>query len=263
LRFTIITPVFNGMPWLPDAINSVARQRATVDVEHLVLDGGSTDGSASWLAEHRDLGYELVSEPDAGQTDALAKGFARATGTILGWLNADDLLEPGALSVVAATFDAEQNAVMVSGACLFINDQGTILGAMRTPPDPTFRGLLTRRVNPPQPATFFRADAYHEAGGLDLGFDLAMDVDLWLRLARVGRYVILPQHILARYRVHPSSKSERMAAASARDDLRARRRNGMPWRSLAGVALVRAAYVAPAVAPLRRSVRTVAHRLLA
>jgi GT2 family glycosyltransferase len=247
VRFTIVTPVLNGMPWLPEAVGSVARQRdgADFELEHLVLDGGSTDGSRDWLKSNEDLGYRLWLEPDGGQTAALKASFDRATGELLGWLNSDDILEPGALETVHRVFAAEPDVVMVSGVCLFIDAAGAAFGAMATPPVPTFDGLLKTRLNPPQPSTFFRADAYRAVGGLDEGFNLAMDVDLWLRLARQGRYVVLPDRVLARYRVHDRAKSERLAVASAREDLRARRRQGMPWRSQAGVELLRKAYIGP------------------
>ncbi|MGA2512691.1 MAG: glycosyltransferase family 2 protein [Candidatus Limnocylindrales bacterium] len=247
MQFTIVTPVLNGLPWLPEAVGSVARQRdgADFELEHIVLDGGSTDGSREWLKSHEDLGYRLWLEPDDGQTAALRTGFDRASGELFGWLNSDDLLEPGALGTVHEIFVSEPDVVMVSGACLFIDGHGKVVGAMATPPVPTIDGLVKTRINPPQPATFFRATAYRAAGGLDTSFNLAMDVDLWLKLARQGRYVVLPDRVLARYRVHAQAKSERLAVASAREDLRARRRHGMPWRSQAGVELLRKAYLGP------------------
>lgn len=264
MRFTILTPVLNGMPWLPAAIASVARQRDAVrlDVEHLVLDGGSTDGSRDWLEAHPEYGCRLLFEGDRGQTDALARGFDAASGELLGWLNADDSLEAGALDRVHDVFVSEPDVVMVSGVCLFIDSDGRIVGAMQTPRKPTFDGLVRNRMNPPQPSTFFRADAYREAGGIDRRFNLAMDVDLWIRLARIGRYATLPSEVLARYRVHPGAKSERFAASSAREDLRARRHHGMPWRSPAGVELLRAAYLRPFLRPLQRSVKQAIRRLV-
>jgi glycosyltransferase involved in cell wall biosynthesis len=247
VRFTIVTPVLNGMPWLPEAIRSVASQRegAALEVEHFVFDGGSTDGSREWLTGHAELGYRLWLEPDDGQTAALKTGFDRASGALFGWLNSDDILEPGALEAAHSVFVSQPDVVMVSGACLFIDTLGRVFGAMPTVPVPTLDGLVKARMNPAQPATFFRASAYWAAGGLDVGFNLAMDLDLWLRLARQGRYVVLPDRVLARYRVHARAKSERLAVASAREDLRARRRQGMPWRSQAGVELLRKGYIEP------------------
>jgi glycosyltransferase involved in cell wall biosynthesis len=253
VRFTIVSPVLNGMPWLPEAITSVARQRDAggLEVEHIVLDGGSTDGSREWLTAHPELGCDVRFQPDDGQSDALANGFNAATGELLGWLNADDVLEPGTLKRVHDVFAESPDVVMVSGACLFIEADGRIRGAMATPRTPSFDGLVQTRINPPQPSTFFRASAYKQIGGVDRGLNLAMDLDLWIRLAKVGRYVVLPDVVLARYRVHPQAKSERLARASAREDLAVRRRNGMEWRSQAGGELFRIVYLRPALAPFR------------
>jgi GT2 family glycosyltransferase len=256
------------MPWLPEAMASVASQRdgAGFEVEHLVLDGGSTDGSREWLQSHPELGCRLVFEPDTGQTAALRAGFDRGTGELFGWLNSDDILEPGALETAHEVFAAQPDVVMISGACLFIDPDGAVFGTMATPPVPTFDALVRTRLNPPQPSTFFRADAYRAVGGLDPSLNLAMDVDLWIKLARAGRYVVLPDRVLARYRVHPGAKSERMAVASAREDLRVRRRNGMPWRSQAGEELLGKAYFTPIFcripSVIRRPVSAVVHRVL-
>jgi glycosyltransferase involved in cell wall biosynthesis len=262
MKVTVITPVYNGMPWLPESICSVAQQRHSVEVEHLVYDGGSTDGSAQWLREHASLGYEAIIGPDSGQTDALAKGFSRATGEILAWLNADDLLEPGALKRVVDVFTADPSLAMVMGACLLIDSQGAITGAIPAPPVATLMGLLCLPANPAQPATFFSAQAYRRGGGLDRRYDLAMDMDLWLKLASVGPIQTLPTEVLARFRVHPNAKTAVAAAATARQDLSIRRRHGMPLRSPVAVPLIGAGYVRPVVSPWWRPVRRLAKRLL-
>ena len=256
MRFTIVSPVLNGMPWLPEAMTSVARQRegADFEVEHIVLDGGSTDGSREWLHSHPEPGRRLLFEPDDGQTAALRRGFDGATGELFAWLNSDDILEPRALQTAYDVFVAQPDVVMVSGACLFIDADGGVFGAMATPPVPTFDALVRTRLNPPQPSTFFRADAYRAVGGLDSSLNLAMDLDLWIKLARAGRYVVLPDRVLARYRVHAKAKSERMAVASAREDLRVRRRQGMPWRSQAGVELLRKSYIGPIFGRVPRAI---------
>lgn len=230
VRISIVTPVFNGMPWLPDTVRSVAAQREDLgsDLEHLVIDGGSTDGSREWLEANQDLGFIRVFEPDHGQTDALIKGFRRVTGDVLAWLNADDTLEPGALRRIAATFEANPGAVLVAGACLLVDGNGSIEGLIPTPPVASFEGLLMDQANPPQPATFVAAEAYRRVGGLDLRYDLAMDVDLWLKVARIGRVVFLSDAILARFRVHPSAKSVVGMTAAIREDFRIRRGYGLP-----------------------------------
>jgi glycosyltransferase involved in cell wall biosynthesis len=262
LKFSIVTPVFNGMRWLPECVESVAAQRADVDIEHLVLDGGSTDGSRDWLRDNAALGYTTVFEPDKGQTDALIKGFARATGDVFGWLNADDLLEAGALRQVASVFEADPDLVLVGGCCVLIDKAGSFEGLIGTPPASDFRGLLTHIDNPPQPATFFRADAYRRAGGLDPAYDLAMDVDLWFKIARLGKVSFLPRTILARFRIHDSAKSVHAQGRAIRQDLSIRRRNGLTLRSEAAAHELYRIYVSLPMRSARRVLRRVARRVL-
>jgi len=259
MRFSIVTPVRNGMPWLPETVESVARQLPDVEVEHIVLDGGSTDGSREWLRDHSGKHVRLIFEPDDGQTDALVKGFARAGGDIFGWLNADDVLEPGALRRVAQEFEAHPNAALVSGSALLIGPNGAIVGAIPTPPANNLEELLAYPFNLAQPSTFFLGALYRTAGGLDRGFDLAMDVDLWMRLAALGTIATLPEVTLSRFRIHPGAKSVIRATAAVREDLAIRRRHGMPLRSRAGLTLLAVAYVRPikwwAQSVVRRPVR--------
>jgi glycosyltransferase involved in cell wall biosynthesis len=262
VKVTVVTPVFNGMPWLPESILSVAQQRADAEVEHLVYDGGSTDGSAEWLREHTSLGYEPIFGPDDGQTDALASGFARATGEIFAWLNADDLLEPGALRRVVEIYTANPKLVMVTAACLIIDSTGAITGAIPVPPLVTLEGLLDLPAVPAQPATFFSAEAYRRVGGLDRRYDLAMDLDLWLNLAGAGPTHALPTEVLARFRVHPAAKSTARAAATAREALRIQRRHGASLRSRAAVVMIRIGYVRPVQSRLTRPFRNLARRVL-
>lgn len=259
MKVTVVTPVYNGMPWLPESMYSIAEQRRDgVDLEHLVYDGGSTDGSAEWLREHTSLGYEAIIGPDDGQTDALIKGFNRATGQVLAWLNSDDLLEPGALKRIVDVFAADPRLAMVTAACLLIDSTGAITGAIPTPPVGTLDGLLRCPTNPAQPATFFSAEAYRRSGGLDRQYDLAMDVDLWLKLAKTGPIQILPTEVLARFRVHPDAKSVARYGTTVRQDLRIRRLHGMPLRSRAGIQLIRAGYVRPVVSPWKHAFRRLA-----
>jgi glycosyltransferase involved in cell wall biosynthesis len=262
MKVTVVTPVYNGMPWLPESIRSVAEQRSDVEVEHLVYDGGSTDGSAGWLREHTSLGYEAIIGPDHGQTDALAKGFDRATGEIFAWLNADDVLEPGALRRVVEVFTANPAVAMVTAACLLIDPRGAIIGAIPVPPVATFRGLLCLPAVPPQPATFFSAEAYRRTEGLDRRYNLAMDLDLWLKLAETGSIQTLPTEVLARFRVHPDAKTTVAPGATARQNFSIRRRHGMPLRSRAAVTTIRFGYLRPVVSPWTRPVRRLAKRLL-
>ncbi len=258
MRFSIVTPVRNGMPWLPESMASVARQLSDVEVEHIVLDGGSTDGSREWLREHSGKHVTLIFEPDDGQTDALVRGFASASGDIFGWLNADDILEPGTLLRIAQECEAHPDAAIVSGGALLIGPSGAIVGAIPTPPASNLKELLAHPHNLAQPSTFFPAAFYRSAGGLDRSLDLAMDVDLWLRLAALGAIVTVPDVVMSRFRIHPSAKSVSRATAAVREDLLVRRKHGLSLGSTAGLVLLRAAYLRP----IKWRVRSSARRLL-
>jgi glycosyltransferase involved in cell wall biosynthesis len=242
-RISIVVPVLNGMPWIADAVASVTSQ--TVAAELIILDGGSTDGTVAWLAAHAPASARVVTGRDRGQADAIAKGLAMASGRILGWLNADDLLEPGALATVLAAFANHPEAPAVSGACVTIDEGGTITGRIDPPPDGSLEGLLGHPRNLAQPATFFTAEAYRQTIGLDLRLEYAMDVDLWLKLARLGSVVLLRDQVLARFRTHGSAKSSRAATAMVREDLRVRWRHGMPILGRASRTLMRRAYLRP------------------
>jgi glycosyltransferase involved in cell wall biosynthesis len=241
---SIVMPVLNGMPWIADAVASVMGQEG-VEVELIVLDGGSTDGTREWLADAALREARVILAPDLGQSDAISKGLAVAGGAVLGWLNADDLLEPGALATVLAAFASHPGAPAVSGACSTIDEDGMVTGRIDPPPDGSLVGLLGYPRNLAQPATFFTADAYRRTTGLDPRLHYAMDVDLWLKLARLGPFVLLPDRVLARFRIHGSAKSSRAATAMIREDLRVRRRHGMPVLGRASLTLMRWAYLRP------------------
>ena len=195
MRVTVVTPCLNPGERLERCLDSVAAQTYP-DVEHLVVDGGSTDGTVE-LLERR--GVPFVSEPDEGQTDAIAKGFARAQGDMLTWLNADDELEPSAAELVVSS-----GADWVYGDCVVVEgDRRTI---WRPPPRYGPREVEAGEMIP-QPGSFFTQDALERAGGLDTTFDLAMDIDLWVRLVDAGieaRYVPVE---LAVFEIHAASKT--------------------------------------------------------
>ena len=185
-----------------------------------------------------------------------------AAGSILGWINSDDLLEPGALGRVARVFEAELDVVLVAGCAALIDSEGALRGMIGTPLESTYDGLVRSEPNPAQPATFFRADAYHKVGGLDRAYDLAMDVDLWLRLARIGRVHYLPDEVLARFRVHETAKSVVGLTLAIREDFSIRRSHGLRLRSEAGLGFLRRGYVVPVLRPIKRRVVRAVRNLL-
>ncbi|HEX7277689.1 MAG TPA: glycosyltransferase family 2 protein [Acidimicrobiales bacterium] len=220
---SVVTPTFNMADRLPRCVESV-RAQTYPRIEHVVVDGGSQDGTAEYLATQSHLRW--VSEPDRGQSNALNKGFAMATGEIVTWLNADDLLFPGA---VEAAVDGLRSA---PGAGWVYGDLEVRRGDERwvTKPPPRLTDASFGRGNViSQPGTFFLASALEQVGGIDEDFHLTMDFELWLRLlaAKVGAvYVPVP---LAAFEVHEGSKTGSAGGlAFALEESRALLKHGQP-----------------------------------
>lgn len=213
-KISVVVPSYNQGRYLEATLRSILDQRYPA-LELIAIDGGSTDGSVDILRRYdRHLAY-WVSEPDGGHTLGLIKGFKRATGTIQCWLNSDDLQEPHALARVAAFFAARPTARLVYGNSTWIDRDGNPLYYRRELP--FYRWMWLYNYNYlPQPATFWRRDLYEEVGGLDPRFELAMDADLWARMARVCR----PQHLdqpLARMRRYPEQRNQALRVQSDRE----------------------------------------------
>ena len=155
-RVSIVTPSFNQSPFLEATIRSVLEQDYP-DIEYFVMDGGSSDGSREIIQRYADRLAGWVSEPDAGQTDAINKGFARSTGDVLAWLNSDDTYEPGAIRQAVELLAQNPHVSMVYGDCNYIDEHGRVIG--RFPAAQTdYRRLRQGYVHIPQQASFFRAD---------------------------------------------------------------------------------------------------------
>lgn len=199
---SIVTPSYNMARFLGETIESVLAQ-TYAQVEYRVLDGGSTDDTVELLSGHGER-VAWRSEPDDGAAAALQLGFAEARGSILGWLNADDLLLPGAVEAAVAAFQAHPEAVAVYGQAHWTTEEGALIR-----PYPTEREAAARFhkvCGICQPACFFRADAYRQAGGIDPAWGSAFDYDLWIRLARVGPFVHVRED-WARSRMHRANKT--------------------------------------------------------
>lgn len=205
---SIVTPSFNQAPFIEETLRSVLEQDYPA-LEYIIVDGGSTDGSpeiiARYAARYPGRLAWWVSEKDRGQTDALNKGFARATGQILAWLNSDDTYLPHAVSEAVAYLQDHPEAGMVYGDADLIDARGAVLG--RFPARQTDYARLRRGyVHIPQQAAFFRAGLWRQVGPLDPTFYFAMDYDLWVRLARLAPLHYHPR-LWANFRLHSTGKS--------------------------------------------------------
>ncbi len=205
---SIITPSYNQARYLEATIRSVLEQDYP-NIEYIVVDGGSMDGSVEIIQRYADRLAWWVSEPDAGQAEAINKGLARAHGEILAWLNSDDTYNPGAVTAaVAALLDAPE-AGLVYGDVLSVDASGQPIVLQRFAPY-TRRDLMAFRIIS-QPGVFMRRAALESAGVLDTSLHFLLDHHLWLRIAARWPLVYLPC-TLARARYHADAKNIAQAA---------------------------------------------------
>ena len=201
---TIVTPSFEQARFLPDAIESVAAQ-GRPDIEHIVIDGGSRDGSVEILRRQGDR-LRWISEPDGGQADAINKGFAMARGQIFGWINSDDILLPGAVDAAVEAFRADPWLGLVYGQGYTMDEQGRRLEPFALAEPFNLRRLIHFGDTILQQTAFFRRSAFEAVGGLDAGLYWALDWDLFIRLG--GRF---PARMLERemgvIRLYDSTKT--------------------------------------------------------
>jgi len=229
MRVSIVTPSYQQAPFLEATIRSVLEQDYP-DLEYWVMDGGSTDGSLEIIQRYAPRLAGWVSEKDRGQTDAINKGFARAQGEILAWLNSDDTYEPGAVRQAVEYMQSHPEVGLVYGDANFINAQGAAMG--RFPAAQTdYRRLRQGYVHVPQQAAFFRADLWRKVGPLDPNFYFAMDYDLWVRLARLAPVAYLPGKVWANFRLHGEAKTIAADDRCWPEMLRVHRREGGSWFS--------------------------------
>ena len=201
---TIVTPSYNQGPFIEATIESVLSQDYP-EVEYLVIDGGSTDETVDVLRRY-DGQLAWDSEPDRGQSHAINKGWARASGEILHWINSDDLLLPGAVSKAVAALTERPDAVAVYGAGRVIEADGTDAGMWSKPP-PDLRYLMEVNDSILQPSCFARADVIRAVGGVREELHWINDWDLLIRLFRAGPVVALDDE-LAAWRRYPMTKTQ-------------------------------------------------------
>jgi GT2 family glycosyltransferase len=203
MKFSIITPSFNQGRFIRDCIESV-RAQSGVEWEHIVTDAGSRDETLAVLKAYPHLHW--TSEPDRGMSDGINKGFRRATGDWLMWLNTDDYLLPGALAKVAAFAQAHPEPDVLYGDCLFVRESKEVIRRKREH-EFDFSILLFYGCYIPSTATFFRRRVIAEGHLLDPAYRVCMDLDYYLRLGRAGyRFGYVPEP-LAGFRWHGSNTS--------------------------------------------------------
>jgi len=220
---SIVTPSFNQAPYLEATIQSVLGQ-GYPRLEYIIIDGGSTDGSLEIIRRYARRLAHWSSEPDSGQTEAINKGFARAKGEILAWLNSDDLYHPEAVREAVEFLERHPEIGLVYGDADFVDDAGEVVG--RFPARQTSLARLRRGyVHIPQQASFFRASLWRLVGPLDPTFYFAMDYDLWVRIAALSP-LAYHRRPWAGFRLHRDAKTLSAADQCWPEMLRVHRREG-------------------------------------
>jgi glycosyltransferase involved in cell wall biosynthesis len=210
MRISIVTPSFNQRTFLERTMRSVLGQKGDFELDWIVVDGGSRDGSLELLQSINDPRLQWTSEPDRGQSHAINKGLEKADGEVIGWLNSDDLYTPDALGAVMQAFE-DPDVKWVVGRCENIDVQGHIIRTRitrykdRALAHYSYRKLLRENFIA-QPAVFWRNDFGVEAGPLDESLHYTMDYDLWLRMGKLAEPLILDR-VVAQFRIHQGSKS--------------------------------------------------------
>ena len=205
-RITIVTPSFNQAAFIERTLRSVLDQEYE-NLEYFVVDGGSTDGSVEIIQRYADQLAWWVSEPDRGQTDALNKGLARATGDIVAYINSDDYYLPGAFESAVAAFE-RTGARWVAGASRFVNEDGSLRNVWRAELPRVGRHMwVVGPVGWPQPSSFWRRDVFEEFGTFREDMHYVFDTEYGVRLALAGVLPGIIDEELAVRVVHSQAKS--------------------------------------------------------
>lgn len=207
-KISIITPSYNQGQFLEETIISVLNQDYP-NLEYIIIDGGSTDNSVEIIKKYENRLTYWVSEKDRGQTHAINKGFKRATGDIVNWLNSDDLLEQGALKILEKEIEKVPEADFYFGDFSVIDSEGEKLFYRKSPPY-QFATLFWGRQLSSQPAVFFRRNLLENIGYLDESLNFCMDTEFWIRAACKAARFHQIKSTLGITRMHGDAKTTRL-----------------------------------------------------
>jgi glycosyltransferase involved in cell wall biosynthesis len=202
---SIVTPVLNPGPDLLEATIRSVESQTYPNIEFIIVDGGSTDGSISVLKRNESK-LKWISEKDSGQSDALAKGFRWSKGAILTWINADDLLEPWAVSRAVELLQSNSDVSLIYGDIIYIDQAGAVIEKHEQPDQLCIKSLILGDQYLVQPGTFFRRKVYDEIGEVNLSLDYVMDYELWIRILPLSGSKREAQ-VLARHRMTSTNKT--------------------------------------------------------
>ncbi|MGB2870016.1 MAG: glycosyltransferase family 2 protein [Bacteroidota bacterium] len=200
---SVVVPSYNQAKYLRATLQSVVDQQYPRK-QLIVVDGGSTDGSVEIIKEFGKECSYWCSERDEGQPQAIAKGFRRATGELMTYLNSDDVLLPGAIENVVRAFDGSPR-VLLFGHHVVIDEEGRVRERVKVPPHVRW---ISWKMNPvfSQPGTFFTRSVYESVGGIDTSLQYSFDLDLFLKFMKEGARFVHTHRFLAGFRRHTDQK---------------------------------------------------------
>lgn len=216
-RITIVTPSFNQAKFIEWTVRSVLLQRYP-NLEYILIDGGSTDGTMDVLAPYADRFAHISSAKDDGQSDALNRGFARSTGEIMAYLNSDDMIGPDVLRFVAHYFDEHPDVDALYSHRVIVDEDNTVVNYWVLPPHVDY--LQCRWDHIPQETCFWRRRVFDRLGNIDASYRFAMDYDLFTRYMRGGARFARVKRFLGAFRWHRDAKTSRLLESIGQQEIK-------------------------------------------
>lgn len=208
MKMSIITVSYNSARTIARTIESVTSQNYP-DLEYIIIDGGSTDGTLDIIKKYKDRITRVISEPDRGISDAFNKGIKIASGEIIGILNSDDWYEPNALEIVTSKLN-NRGVDFAVGALRYWDDKGNNFVVF---PDKNYKKIINYKMpHLNHPASFFKAETYRAVGLFSLKYRYAMDYDFFMRVIKAGKSAIITDSVLANMRFSGASDKHAIAA---------------------------------------------------
>lgn len=224
LKISVVTVSFNQGKFIKDNIESVLSQ-GYKNFEHIIIDAGSTDETISILNEYKHLNW--ISEKDRGQSDGLNKGFRKATGDVIAWINSDDMLYPGSLKLINDFFTMNPEKSVLVGNQVFINGEGAVIEVVKAQSfsyDWLLNGVKSSVM---QNSTFFRSQVFDKTGYLDESLHYTMDRDLFIRIAKYYEIFTTDKN-LAYFRFWEDSKTYTSKINFFKDLIKVKKKYGAP-----------------------------------
>ncbi len=216
IKLTLVTPSFGQARFLERTIRSVLDQ-GYPNLEYVIVDGGSTDGSIEIIKRYADRLAWWVSEKDHGQAAAINKGLRRATGQIVGWLNSDDTLAPHSLHTIAHAYETYPNADLIYGHTCLIDENDRVLRRLCAVQTNAYELAYFNSNIFSQPGTTWRRDLHDRLGYIDESLHCRLDCDFWIRVASAGVLKFVPKH-LGNLRMYAQTKSSRLVDQFRQED---------------------------------------------